>query len=70
MVELLTTRVQTSRAFLITGVDFAGPISLRLRPTRRKILTNCYIAIFVCFVTKAVYIVVVTSVNTEAFLLR
>jgi len=68
MGELPSTRVQSSRPFLTTGVDYAGPISLRLGPPRSKTITKCYIAIFVCFVTKAFHIEVVTSLSTEAFL--
>jgi len=68
MGELPSTRVQTSRPFLTTGVDYAGPISLRLGPPRSKTLTKGYSSIFVCFVTKAVHIEIVTSLSTEAFL--
>ena len=68
MGELPSTRIQTSRPFLATGVDYAGPISLRLGPPRSKTITKGYIAIFVCFETKAVHIEVVTSLSTEAFL--
>jgi len=66
--ELIFTRVQRSRPFLTTGVDYAGPIQLRLVTTCSKIITKGYIAIFVCFATKAVHIEVVTSLTTEAFL--
>ena len=41
---------------------------LKLGPPRSKVITKGYIAIFVCFVTKAVHIEVVTSLTTEAFL--
>jgi hypothetical protein len=51
--ELPSTRVQISRAFLSTGVDYAGPISLTLGTTRSETVTKGYIVIFVCFVTKA-----------------
>jgi len=66
--QRVTTRVQTSRQFLTTGVDYAGAISLRLWPPRSKTIKRCYIAIFVCIVTKAVHIEVVTSLSTETFL--
>jgi hypothetical protein len=69
MGELPSPRVQPSRPFLTTGTDYAGPISLRLETTRSKTITKGYIAIFVCFATKAVHIEVVTSLTTEAFLL-
>jgi transposase InsO family protein len=39
-----------------------------LGTTRSKTITKGYIVIFVCFVTKAVHIEVVTSLTTEAFL--
>jgi len=68
MGELPSTRVQSSRPFLTTGVDYAGPISLRLGQPHSKTITKGYIDIFVCFVTKAVHIEVVTSLSTEAFL--
>ena len=55
MGELPSTRVKTSRQFLFTDVDYAGPISLRLGTTRSETVTKGYIAIFVCFVTKAVH---------------
>ena len=41
---------------------------LRLGTSHSKTITKGYIAIFVCFVTKAVHIEVVTSLTTEAFL--
>jgi len=49
-------------------MDYAGPISLILGPPRMKKITSGYIAIFVCFVTNAVHIEVVTSLSTKAFL--
>ena len=67
MGELPSTRLQHSRPFLTTGVDYTGQI-LRLGPPCSKSITKVYIAIFVCFVSKAVHIEVVTSLNTEAFL--
>ena len=68
MGELPSARVQPSRPFLTTGVDYAGPISLKLGTPCSKIITKGYIAIFVCFATRAIHIEVVTSLTTEAFL--
>jgi len=65
--ELPSARVQPSRPFLTTGVDYTGPISLKLGTSRSKIITKGYIAIFVCFATRAIHIEVVTSLTTEAF---
>ena len=61
MAELPSARVQPSRPFLTTGIDYAGPISLRLGTTRSKTIIKGYIAIFVCFTTRAVHVEVVTS---------
>ena len=66
--ELPSSWVQPAWPFTTTGIDYAGPIVLRLGSTRSKQTTKGYIAIFVCFVTKAVHIEVVTSLTTEAFL--
>jgi hypothetical protein len=68
MGELPSARVQPSRPFLTTGVDYAGPVLLRLGTPRSKTTTKGYIAIFVCFATKATHIEVITSLTTEAFL--
>jgi hypothetical protein len=68
MGELPPSRVQPSRPFLTTGVDYVGPISIRLGTPGSKTVTKDYIATFICFVTKAVHIEVVTSITTEAFL--
>jgi len=68
MGELPSPRVQPARPFLTTGVDYAGPVSIRLGPPRSKQLTKGYIAIFVCFATKAVHIELVTSLSTDSFL--
>ena len=47
MADLPASRVQPSRPFLTTGVDYAGPLSLRLETTRSKTITEGYVAIFV-----------------------
>jgi len=67
MGELPSARVQPSRQFLEAGVDYAGPISLRVGTPRSKTISKGYIAIFVCFATKAIHIETVTSLITEAF---
>jgi len=38
--ELPSTRVQSSKPFLTTAVDYAGPISITLGPPRSKTLTK------------------------------
>lgn len=60
-------RVTPSRPFYYTGVDFAGPIKSHYK-IRGKIPTKSYLAIFVCFSTKAIHIEVVGDLSTESFI--
>jgi len=68
MGKLPPERVQPSRPFLNTPVDYAGPISLVVGTPRSKTIIKGYIAISVCFATKAIHIELVTSLTTKAFL--
>lgn len=57
------------RLFAISGVDYAGPIKVRESRRRGRIHTSkVYIALFVCFNTKAVHIELVTDLTTESFI--
>jgi hypothetical protein len=49
MGELPAARVQPSRPFLHVGVDYAGPVYLRVGSSRSKATTKGYIAMFVFF---------------------
>jgi hypothetical protein len=51
--------------FWNTGVDFAGPLQLKMT---RRTTTKAYIAIFVCMATKAVHVELVSELSTNAFL--
>ncbi|XP_066590509.1 uncharacterized protein [Prorops nasuta] len=68
MGDLPSTRVRVSRPFLITGVDYAGPINIREGKRRNAKLHKAYVAIFVCFVTKACHIEVVSDLTSQCFL--
>ncbi|XP_055714786.1 uncharacterized protein LOC129808906 [Phlebotomus papatasi] len=67
MSDLPEGRVNFSRPFTRTGCDFAGPISIKLEGRRAATLKG-YIAVFVCFSTKAVHLEALTSLSTEAFI--
>ncbi|GFX38787.1 integrase catalytic domain-containing protein [Trichonephila clavipes] len=66
MGDLPTHRVTPSRPFSVCGVDYAGPINiLRYRGAKT---TKGYIALFVCFVTKALHLELVSDLTPEAFI--
>ncbi|KAL7743847.1 hypothetical protein ACLKA6_000252 [Drosophila palustris] len=67
MGNLPVERLTPSRPFAHCGVDFCGPVNVYLR-IRGKAPSKSYIAIFVCFATKAVHIEVVSDLSTDAFL--
>lgn len=68
MGDLPAVRATLTRPFLKTGVDYAGPIPLRLAPGRGQRTTKGFIAVFVCMATKAVHLELVSSLSTDAFL--
>ncbi|XP_036149070.1 uncharacterized protein LOC118647739 [Monomorium pharaonis] len=68
MADLLKARVTVSRPFTHTGVDYAGPIFLKEGKRRNARSHKAYIAIFVCFATKAAHIEIVSDLTIEAFL--
>lgn len=70
MGSLPRERVQRhTRPFVVTGVDYAGPIYIRESRRRgRQFTTKGYIAVFTCFSTKAVHVEMVSDLTTEAFL--
>lgn len=67
MGNLPKDRVSGSRPFEVTGVDFAGPVPTYLR-IRGKTPYKSYIAVFVCFATKAVHLETVSDLSSDAFI--
>ncbi|KMQ86917.1 gag-pol protein, partial [Lasius niger] len=68
MGDLPQPRVTASRPFTHTGVDYAGPVQLRAAKGRGHRAYKAFLAIFVCFSTKAVHLEVVSDYSTDAFL--
>jgi hypothetical protein len=46
----------TQSCFSRVGVDYAGPMHLKIGSTRKPTIVKCYICIFVCLSVKAVHI--------------
>ena len=66
--NLLTKRVRATRPLFIVGVDFCGPVNVSLGIRGRRLL-KMYIAVFVCFTSKAVHLELVSNLSTDSFLL-
>lgn len=61
--------IASGRPFLNSGVDYAGPVLIRESHKRGRIPTRkAYIALFVCFATKAVHIELVTDLTADCFI--
>ena len=68
MGSLPANRVNPLAVFNTCGVDYAGPFKMRYGLQRSKQIFKAYIAIFVCYATKAVHLEWVDDLTTEAFL--
>jgi hypothetical protein len=68
MGSLPPDRVTWQRAFSVVGVDYAGPIITLVNKGRGQKTRKSYIALFVCFVTKAVHLEAVSDLTSDAFL--
>ncbi|XP_068140042.1 uncharacterized protein [Drosophila tropicalis] len=66
MGDLSEHRLSQNRPFLNAGVDYCGPfwIHHKVRGKRRD---KAYIAVFVCFATKAVHLEFVGDLSTSSF---
>lgn len=61
-------RVTPAPPFTNSGVDYAGPITIKLWKGRCSKTTKGYIAIFICLATKAIHLELVSDLTTDAFL--
>lgn len=68
MATLPTVRTTPKRAFSKTGVDYAGPVIIRSALGRFPKLTKAWIAVFVCLVTRAIHLELVSDASTQAFI--
>lgn len=68
MAELPQSRTTPARPFLRIGVDYAGPVELRSKLGRFPKIVKAYICVFVCLVTRAVHLELVSDATTAAFI--
>ncbi|CAI6373964.1 unnamed protein product [Macrosiphum euphorbiae] len=67
MAPLPSVRVTIARPFVNSGVDLCGPIFVR-SGLRKVSPTKSYICVFICMVTRAIHLELVSSLSTEDFL--
>ena len=65
MGELPYQRVTPNTAFAHTGMDFAGPFTLRMGHVRKPVKVEAYICVFICLTFKAVHLEVVSDLNSS-----
>ncbi|XP_073827784.1 uncharacterized protein [Musca autumnalis] len=68
MGNLPSVRLQPTRPFKHSGVDYAGPITIKQSTAKNSVTTKGYICLFICMVTKALHLEAVTSLSTDAFI--
>lgn len=68
MGDLPEDRVRISRPFSVIGIDFAGPFTCKCVEHRCVKYYKVYLAVFVCFVVRAVHLELVSALSSEAFL--
>ena len=68
MGDLPAERVTSGRPFSISGLDYAGPFQIRTTKGRGHRAYKGYIVVFVCFVTRAIHLELVSDLTTASFL--
>lgn len=68
MGQLPKRRVTPSRAFLHTGVDYAGPFSILTRRHRGAKTYKGFLVVCVCLSTSAIHLELATDYSTEGFI--
>lgn len=68
MGQLPSERVNVQPPFFQTGMDFAGPFSIKSSTLRKASTSKMYICIFVCMATKACHFEIVADLSTKSFI--
>lgn len=68
MSALPSARVQQSKVFAHTGMDYAGPFDLRLSKHRGRGTYKGFVSIFICLATKAIHLELASDLSTTTFI--
>ena len=68
MGQLPADRVKPAPPFSAVGLNFAGPLWCKRGNPRKPTLVKAYACLYICFITKAVHIELVSDLTSETFL--
>lgn len=68
MGQLPRERITPANTFDKTGVDLCGPFAIKASPLRNDRSIKVWVVTFVCLVTKAVHLDIVSSLSSEHFI--
>ncbi len=69
MGQLPVEWVNPAPPFTHVGVDYAGPFYIkRGNPPRRATTVKVYVCFFLCFLTKAIHLELVSNLTSDAFI--
>jgi hypothetical protein len=68
MGDLPASRVTSGRPFITSGLDYAGPFQVRTTKGRGHRSYKAYVALFLCFVTRALHLELVSDLKTSSFI--
>ncbi len=68
MGQLPLDRITPGIVFEKVGVDFAGPMYLKLGHTRKPTIVKSYVSVFVALSVKAVHLELVSDMTSSAFI--
>lgn len=68
LANLPSPRVNVSKPFEHTGVDYAGPFNIRTSKGRGHKTYKGYIALFICLATKAMHLEAVSDLKSTGFI--
>lgn len=68
MGALPKTRVNQAHCFEVTSIDCLGPINIKASMLRSNVVMKVWALVFVCQVTKAVHIEILTNMTSECYI--
>ncbi len=68
MASLPKERVTINPPFTNSGIDLCGPFLIKYKHQRKGVFNKIYVAIFVCFATRATHLEIITDLSSEALI--